>query len=136
MGSATGKGLGDHPIIVLVGVIAALIAIFVFLTGYENLPELFQQTQNGSRLYDDFNNSAHDGKYNPKLWTCTGTEHVEVRQQDGVMVFTTTPILEGGNTKLEPVKPDSWASVAVIVLASSVLKPVYNDSADLPSGHF
>lgn len=46
MSSNKDRGLSDHPVIVFIGALAALIAIFVFVTGYQNLRDFF----GGSRV--------------------------------------------------------------------------------------
>ena len=51
-------------------------------------------------LYDDFNNSVFDGKYNSDLWTYNGTKHVEMIQENDVLVLKTTSIREDGNNAL------------------------------------
>lgn len=54
------RGLGDHPVIVLLGAVAAIIAIVVFATGKESLPEILndvesdiQQTGEAIRATDE-----------------------------------------------------------------------------------
>jgi hypothetical protein len=47
--------------------------------------------QRVSDLYDDFNNTAFDGFYNPIKWRFWGDEnYFTMRQQEGVMVLTST----------------------------------------------
>jgi len=58
-------------------------------------------------LYDDFNNSAFDGKYNPDLWAYDETKHAEVKQENGVLVLKTTSILEDGENGLSA-NSKSW----------------------------
>lgn len=43
MKSNSGKGLGDHPLVVTVGVIAGLVAIFIFATGYQSIPDILKR---------------------------------------------------------------------------------------------
>lgn len=43
MRSNGGKGLSNHPLVVVIGLVAACVAIFVFATGYENLPQLLRR---------------------------------------------------------------------------------------------
>jgi len=39
-------------------------------------------------LYDDFNNPAYDGSYNPAKWRPEGNDAFEIKQQGGALVFS------------------------------------------------
>ena len=41
-------------------------------------------------LYDDFDDPAYDGTWNPQLWSWTGAEPFHAAQRDGAMVFWNT----------------------------------------------
>lgn len=57
--------------------------------------------------YDDFNNSAFDGKYNTNLWEYDGTKHVELKQENGVLILKTTSNDEDGGNILVA-DSESW----------------------------
>jgi len=42
------RGLGDHPIVVILGLLSTFLAIFIFVTGFENLPQLLDRGQQES----------------------------------------------------------------------------------------
>ncbi len=48
MNSDNRRGLSDHPVIVGFGLIAVLITIFIFVTGFENLSEIINGEEQGS----------------------------------------------------------------------------------------
>ena len=47
-------------------------------------------------LYDDFNNPAFDGAYDPLLWALSGSSAFSPRQQNGVLVFSNVSDLGSG----------------------------------------
>jgi hypothetical protein len=47
-------------------------------------------------LYDDFNNLAFDGAYDPTLWALSGSSGFSPRQQNGVLVFSNASDLGSG----------------------------------------
>jgi hypothetical protein len=47
-------------------------------------------------LYDDFNNPAFDGAYDPMLWALSGSGAFSPRQQNGVLVFSNASDLGSG----------------------------------------
>ncbi|MBE2222172.1 MAG: discoidin domain-containing protein [Anaerolineae bacterium] len=60
---------------------------------------LLPESPNSSDLYDDFNNPAYDGTFDPTRWTITNGCETAV-QNDGVMVFQSTCDLMVGLTSV------------------------------------
>lgn len=102
------RNWGDHPLVVLISVIASLVAIAGFISGYDNIQELIKlimgnngaeatptststptppDTESTSVLYDDFNNKSFDGKFNTGLWIPDLTKTCDVYQREGMLVF-------------------------------------------------
>ncbi len=64
MANGQRSGLGDHPVIVILGVLAAVIAIVVFVTGKDSLPEILgdgKPTAESETYSDDVNYYLEQG---------------------------------------------------------------------------
>lgn len=59
--------------------------------------------------YDNFNNTAFDGEYNKNLWKYEGTQHVDVKQENGALTFTTNTFPESGSNSLTPSLHNAWS---------------------------
>jgi hypothetical protein len=57
----SGRGLGDHPLVVMIGLIASAIAILVFISGKHSLPEF--QHSSGDELPQGIAHSSADTLY-------------------------------------------------------------------------
>ena len=48
MKSGNSRGLSDHPVVVFLGALVAIIGIYVFITGYDSLPQIFSDSSKGN----------------------------------------------------------------------------------------
>lgn len=111
MGNSEGRKILSGPSwIGLIGTFAAIITIFIFVTGYTNLPEILRGWLNPSGLYDDFDNSSFDGKYNPNLWTEEGSELGDFTQLDGMMLLQGKSVDKDGNFALHVAAPATYST--------------------------
>ncbi len=88
------RNWGDHPLVVLISVIASLVAIIGFIElimgngGAEETPTSTPPVAEfTSVLYEDFNNKSFDGKFNTELWLPDLTKTCDVYQREGMLVF-------------------------------------------------
>lgn len=93
-------------------------------------------------LYDNFNNPAYDGSYNGALWSFSNPTTFQARQENGAMVFTSSPapgasgsdlVLRRpplrtwqqvqhfeGKLKISSDRSGGWSSVQLVISSSSV----------------
>ena len=96
--------ISDHPFVILITVLAGIIAIFVFISGIENLPDLYKRWFLPD-LYDNFEDTFFDGKVNPSLWEINGNSRGEATQLNGALIIQTNSREEDGNFALYTVNP-------------------------------
>jgi tetratricopeptide (TPR) repeat protein len=53
-------------------------------------------------VYDNFNNSAFNGKYNTRLWSGGTAEELRVQQRNGFLEFSSSPSPTGEDRTLDP----------------------------------
>ena len=94
----------DHPFVILVTVLAGIIAIFIFTSGVENLPDLYKRWFLAD-LYDDFEDTYYDGKVNPGLWKVEGNPRGEAAQLNGTLVIQTNSTEQNGNFAAYTINP-------------------------------
>src|SRR5687767_14084180 len=100
----TRYNLADHPFVVLVTVLAAIIGIVIFISGIENLPDLYK-IWFLSDLYDDFESTYYDGKVNPGLWEVEGNPRGEAAQLNGALIIQTNAKKQDGNFAVHAINP-------------------------------
>lgn len=93
-------------------------------------------------VYDNFNNPAYDGSYNGALWSFSNPATFQARQENGVMVFTSSPapgasgsdlVLRRpplrtwqqvqffeGKLKISSDRSGGWSSVQLVLSSSNV----------------
>lgn len=96
--------ISDHPFVILVTVLAGVIAIFVFISGIENLPDLYKRWFLPD-LYDNFEDAYYDGKVNSGLWEISGNPRGEATQLNGALIIQTNSNEQDGNFALHTVNP-------------------------------
>lgn len=96
--------LSEHPFVIIITVIGGIIAIFIFVTGIANLPDLYKRWFLPD-LYDNFNDTRYDGRVNPSLWEIGGNPKGEATQLNGVLIIQTNSKKESGNFALFPTNP-------------------------------
>jgi len=94
----------DHPFVILVTVLAALITIVIFVSGIQNLPELYRRLVTPD-LYDNFEDAFYDGKVNPSLWEINGNPRGEATQLNGALIIQTNSKEEDGNFAVNTTNP-------------------------------
>ena len=72
-----------------------------------------------STVYDNFNNSTFDGKWNTGLWLSYGTPSTTVEQKDGIITFTRKNQDEGGLTANQTWRIDELRFIEAKVLLDS-----------------
>jgi hypothetical protein len=96
--------LSDHPFVILVTVLAGLITIVIFISGIQNLPDLYRRLFMPD-LYDNFEDTFYDGKVNPSLWEIGGNPRGDATQLNGALIIQTNSKKEDGNFALYTVNP-------------------------------
>lgn len=94
----------DHPFVILVTVLAGLITIVIFISGIENLPDLYRRLFTPD-LYDNFEDTFYDGKVNSSLWEISGNPRGEATQLNGNLIIQTNSKDGDGNFALYTTNP-------------------------------
>lgn len=94
----------DHPLVILIAVLAGLITIIIFISGIENLPDLYRRLFMPD-LYDNFEDTFFDGKVNPSLWEISGNPRGEATQLNGTLIIQTNSKEDDGNFALYTANP-------------------------------
>jgi outer membrane protein OmpA-like peptidoglycan-associated protein len=132
MADERNSGLGNHPIVVIAGLVASISSIFVFLTGKTSLPEVFSGKENGTQTSTNIvSPSTRPAPIDDAISSYTTGQKLDLNQ-------LLADNIAAGTIRVDNIKGDEWVVVTGLRTAfdvnSAKIKPdFYNVMDRLPA---
>lgn len=75
----TGRKLGDNPVVIILGIVSSVLAIFIFVTGYDNIHMLFENKGNTSQINTPTSQVPATSTEAPELLPLPSPSHIPIQ---------------------------------------------------------